>query len=451
MSAATTAPNMTQVRGQYPPASKAWLLVMLLSAVYILSYVDRYVLNLLVEPIKRDLALSDVEMGWLLGPAFGLVYAVSGLFFGWLADSKRRTWIIAAGITIWSSAMLLSGKATSFWQLFGARMTVGAGESALSPCAMSMISDSFPPERRGRPVAFYSAALSLGGGVASIVGGLVLNWAKGSSHIILPLFGSVQAWQMTLIIVGLPGFLAAVIFLFVREPARVAADRAVQKKATNLIDALSYLAANWRPFLMVASLSIVMIILAFTHSWHASLFQRVWGWDAPKYAFVNGTTLLICGPAVAFAAGWMSDKWSMAGKTNAPVAIAVTGVALIVVTEITKSLSPSGEIAILSLGINTMGFAMTTAVGVTALLNITPSAVRAQIIAIYYLINSVAGAFIGPPAIGWMNDHIFTQPDGIRYSMMVLPIVLGIPVLLLAPMTLRQYANERKRLAASVA
>ena len=161
----------------YPRAGYAWYTVVLLTIAYIFSFVDRYILGLLVEPIKLDMQLTDTQIGLLLGPAFAIFYTTMGLPLGWLADRARRTLIVAVGITIWSLATAASGLAKGFGQLFAARVTVGVGEATLSPCALSMIADSFPEKRRGKPVAFYSAALSLGAGIASLTGATVLAWS----------------------------------------------------------------------------------------------------------------------------------------------------------------------------------------------------------------------------------------------------------------------------------
>ena len=167
---------MNKENKNYPNSKYAWYMVVMLTIAYILSFVDRYILGLLIEPIKADLGLTDTQIGLLLGFAFAIFYATMGLPLGYLADRKKRTWLVAAGIAVWSAATAASGLVKNFAQLFIARMTVGAGEATLSPCAMSMISDSFPPEKRGKPIAFYTAALSLGAGIASLISAGVINW-----------------------------------------------------------------------------------------------------------------------------------------------------------------------------------------------------------------------------------------------------------------------------------
>ena len=212
---------MNKENKNYPNSKYAWYMVVMLTIAYILSFVDRYILGLLIEPIKADLGLTDTQIGLLLGFAFAIFYATMGLPLGYLADRKKRTWLVAAGIAVWSAATAASGLVKNFAQLFIARMTVGAGEATLSPCAMSMISDSFPPEKRGKPIAFYTAALSLGAGIASLISAGEMNWAKSEPHLTITLVGDVAPRQFTFVGVGLPGLRLAGLCLFMREPTRM--------------------------------------------------------------------------------------------------------------------------------------------------------------------------------------------------------------------------------------
>ena len=196
----------------YPTARAGWFLVIMLTIAYIFSFIDRYILGLLIEPIKADLDLTDEQIGWVIGPAFAIFYATMGLPLGWLVDRKRRTWIVAAGIFVWSFATAISGLAKSFWHLFFARMMVGVGEATLSPSAMSMIADSFPPDKRAKPISVYVAAVSLGSGIASLIGGAVLIWAKTTESVAVPFVGDLAPWQLTFFAVGLPGLRACRCF-----------------------------------------------------------------------------------------------------------------------------------------------------------------------------------------------------------------------------------------------
>ncbi|MEL7028350.1 MAG: MFS transporter, partial [Pseudomonadota bacterium] len=163
------APAQPKSEPPYPSSGYAWGMVAILTLAYISSFIDRYIFGLLAQQIKTDLALTDTQIGMVGGLAFATFYATSALALGWLADHKRRTWIVGIGIIVWSAATVVSGLARNYWQLFLARVGVGAGEATLSPCAMSMIADSFPPEKRGTPIGVYTSALVLGAGVANLI------------------------------------------------------------------------------------------------------------------------------------------------------------------------------------------------------------------------------------------------------------------------------------------
>ena len=224
----------------YPSAAAGWFLVVMFTIAYIFSYVDRSILGLLIEPIKAEFGLSDRSIGWLLS-AFTLIYGFVGIFMGWLIDRGKRIWIVSIGVALWSAATVATGTAKNFAQLFAARMGVGVGEATLSPATFSMIGDSFPTEKRGKPIAFYSSALPIGAGLASLLSGAIIAWTAASGSQTLPFFGELSSWRFTLIIVGLPGLVLALFFLFLKEPGRRPAPVSEEVIGGNgFLDALTY-------------------------------------------------------------------------------------------------------------------------------------------------------------------------------------------------------------------
>ena len=427
---------------QYPGSRYAWYMVIVLTIAYILSFVDRYILGLLVEPIKADLGFSDFQMGLLLGPAFAIFYATMGLPLGWLADRKRRTFIVAAGIAVWSIATAASGLAKNFWHLFVARFTVGAGEATLSPCAMSMISDSFPREKRGKPIAFYSAALSLGAGIASIVSAAVLTWAKSVPSVSVPLLGPVAPWQFTFFIVGLPGLLVAVLMITLREPPRQ--KTAGVEVAPQFRVMLRHVFKRWHVYASFVSFVCLMTIIAYSQGFYAPMFKRTWGWEAEQYAIVNAVVLLAVGPLTVNIAGWVNDKWYSQGKKDAPLRIMIIGALIMVPTGILAPLMPSPWLAMGVIVFNTIGIATTTATGVTGLMNITPSEIRGQTVALYYMTISFAGMGLGPTTIGWLSDNVYGN-EHLNYAAATIPALYGIPILLLIPYARRVFLAELEK------
>jgi len=426
----------------------AWYTVVLLTIAYVFSFIDRYILGLLVEPIKADLGLTDTEIGLLLGPAFALFYTTMGLPLGWLADRGRRAWIVSAGIAIWSLATAACGLARSFAQLFVARVSVGVGEATLSPCALSMIADSFPEERRGKPIAFYSTALTLGAGVASLVGASVLVWSKSVSAIELPLIGPVAPWQFAFIIVGLPGLPLAILMFFQREPERRNLVQLGSGGKAGIGDALRYVLARRQIYGGFVAIVCVMTIVAYSQGWLPAMFERTWGWSGQKYATYNGLSLLLLGPVCVNIAGWASDRMYAAGRPDAPLLMVIGGLVLLVPTGVIAPLMPNAWAAFAVYQINTIGIATLSATAPTALLNITPGQIRGQVIALYLIVISVAGLMLGPTSIGLLNDHVFGE-QGIRYAAAIVPALFGLPVLATAFGTRRRYTRELGRVQAA--
>ena len=194
----------------------------LLVLVYAFNFIDRQILSILAEDIKRDLHLSDAELGFLYGTAFAVFYALFGIPLGRLADNWVRTRLLSLGLAIWSAMTVLSGLSTSFVQLSAARVGVGIGEASAGPAAFSMLSDWFPRERRATALAIYSGGLYLGGGVSLLIGAVVVKaWnAQYPGGGPLGLVG----WQAAFLAVGAPGLLLALWVATLKEAIRGRAD-----------------------------------------------------------------------------------------------------------------------------------------------------------------------------------------------------------------------------------
>jgi predicted MFS family arabinose efflux permease len=164
----------------------------ILVVVYVFNFVDRNLMSILAESIKRELDISDSQLGLLMGPAFALLYTVAGIPVARLADRHPRRVVLAIGLTVWSLATAMSGLVRSFAQMTIARVIVGIGEASASPSAHSLISDVFPPERRSSAIAIYNSGASIGIFAGLALGGF-LNDAVG--------------WRNAFLIVGLPGVL----------------------------------------------------------------------------------------------------------------------------------------------------------------------------------------------------------------------------------------------------
>lgn len=436
------------MKAPLPTPAYAWYTTILLTLVYVFSFIDRYILGLLVEPIKQDLGLTDTQIGWLLGPAFAALYTILGVPIGWLADRRRRTWIVGIGVILWSMATVACGLAKNFVQLFVARVSVGIGEASLSPCALPMIADSFPPEKRGRPVALYSAALSLGAGIASLAGATVIIWSKSADQLSLPLIGAVEAWQLAFIIVGTPGVLLGVMMFFLREPARQEQVGLSSDEQPGIRVALRYLRSDARLYAGFVSIVCVMTIVAYSQGWLPAMFSRTWGWPPEKYALWNGIMMLAIGPLTVNVTGWYIDKLFNRGLKDAPVRVMIVGLIIMLPTGILAPLMPTGESAFAVFAVNLVGIAMISAAAPTALMNVTAGEIRSQITAIYFLVISASGLMLGPTAVGYLNDGMLGFAGmPINHSIALVPALFGLPILLTLRGTLRRYRERVDRLA----
>jgi MFS family permease len=423
----------------YARARTAWSMTILLTLAYVLSYVDRSILGLLITPIKADLHISDEKIGYLIGWAFGLFYATIGLPLGWLADRARRMHIVAGGVALWSMATIASGLARGFTPLFAARMGVGIGEATLSPCAMSLIGDSFPPERRGLPIGVYSAALALGAGIASLLGAAVLGMNKGAADIMLPLFGAVRPWQFALIFVGLPGLVLSPLFLLLPEPVR----RAAANGPTSFSDAWHALRSDVGALGGVMLLVAVMTTIAYSQQFNAPGFARTFGWEAKDYARVNGTINLIVGPLTVIGIGLLADRWRAAGTRDAGLRLLAIGFVPMLPASALPLFMPTPALAFAMLTLSSIALGTVTAAGIIALLDITPASVRGQIVALYYMTISIAGLGLGPTTVGILSTRVYGEAN-LRDALATVPLLYGAIPLLLLPAIARAY---RLRLA----
>lgn len=416
----------------YPSRGYAWYVVVILTAAYVVSFLDRQILALLVEPIKRDLGISDTQMSLLLGFAFAIFYTLLGVPIGRLADRASRRTIIATGITIWCAMTAICGLAKSYTQLFLARIGVGVGEATLGPSALSLISDYFPPERRARPLGFYAMGVSVGAGVAMLVGGQVIALAMNSPPVVLPIVGELFVWQTVFLLVGLPGLLIAVLMMTVREPARHGKIRIEDAdgrltEQVSIRAAATFLRQRWRAYagLFIGMSGATMLGYGFL-SWLPALFMRTWEWDIAQVATVQGIVLLIAGPISVNLAGWLADRSYRSGRKDAHLRIFVVFSVIMLLSAVVLPLLPGPWLAAGVLFVNILGSAGLTAVATAALMMITPNQLRGQVTAIYYFVISITGLTVGPTAVAMLTDYVFGSADDLRYSMSIVAGVTGL-------------------------
>ena len=312
-------------QNDYPPRAYAWTVVAILIATAVLSYTDRQVLSLLVDPIRADLGLSDIQMSQLMGAAFAVVYGVTGIPLGFLADRTSRRNLILGGVLVWSLGTVACGLAHSFGQLFASRLVVGLGEAVLSPAAISLISDYFPPTRRGTAVGAFLSGIAMGIGASILIGGGVLHWVQLGALAATPL-ATLSPWRLVLLIIGTPGLLWTLAILAIREPVRRGAAPA---SASTLETAR----ARSIPWARVVPIYLVVAIASLVDNavgaWAPSLLTRGFHMDRAQVGIELGVLLTAAFGGGVLLGGWLADRAGVRGGWSRKLLVCLVASALI--------------------------------------------------------------------------------------------------------------------------
>ena len=401
------------------PLGYSYYVVALLGAAYMLSFMDRTLISLLIAPIKSEFKLNDTEIGMLVGFGFVVFYSVLGVPFGALADRSNRRNLILAGLVAWSVATSASALAGGFVALMGMRALVGVGEATLSPSAYSTIADRFPKDRLSLAIAIYAAGVSLGGGLAMVFGGMLVEWAKHATTT-LPLVGPLGGWRLAFFTVGLLGLpLAALMAMTLRE-----APRRSQEEAPPIGELWRYIAE--RPAAMVGSLAAFAFANVANYVvflWAPALFMRVHGLDARTTGVEMGVIVGVFGTIGMLLSGGVADWLARRGQRDATIRVIFWAVIAQIPVMPAAFLVKSPTVAF-ALMIPTM--VLTTAassVQGSALQLMTPARMRGRMISVYLLVVTLVGMGIGPLMIGILSDQVFTDKAGLAPAMAVVAVV----------------------------
>ena len=382
----------------------------------ILSYVDRMVLVLLIDPIKRSLLISDFQVSLLQGLAFALCFSLAGLPLGWLADRYSRRWIIYFGITAWSFATAAGGLASSFGELFLARFCVGVGEAALAPAAYTMLADIFPRRQLAAATGVLATGGAIGGGSAVLAGGLVVAWAEKAGVVILPLIGAVQPWQLVFLSFGIPGLIAAfLIFLAPETQHRVPASQAAAEAGFG-----RWLADNslFVSTLVLGTGGLGILAYAVTN-WTPAYLSRALGLDPREIGLTLGLVQLFAG-IVGFAGSGIVIDWLTARRLRNATYSYLIAISIIsgLMAVFAFALAPNLTVVMICLGLFHMTIPFTTAMiaGVQAG---TPRAYRGRMIAIMNLAASLVGMILGPSSVAMLTDKVFMDPAKVGWSVAI--------------------------------
>lgn len=445
--------NREEQEQPYPASGYAWFVVSVLTLVYIFSFIDRQILNLLVRPIRRDLGITDFQISLLMGFTFALFYTFFGIPLGRLADSRSRRTIIAVGVAVWSIMTAGCGLARNFTQMLLLRVGVGVGEAALSPAAYSIITDYFPPKRRATAISVYSMGIYIGSGVAFIVGGLVAGLASAQETWNVPIVGATRPWQVVFFIVGLPGVLLSLLVYTVREPVRrgirlmTAADGKTKVALAPMSEVIAYIKQNWRTFLCH---NVGFALLSFSSygaaAWVPTFFVRNHGWSEARAGQVFGWIVAIGATLGIVAGGRLADWMAERGRREATMRVGLMAAIAWLPSGLLYPLVSDGNVAAALLIPSVFLAAAPFGVSAAAIQQMMPSGMRGQASAIYLFVVNLIGLGMGPSAVAGMTDFVFKNDQAVRYSLLTVECCAHLAAALLLWAGLNPFLTSLDRL-----
>lgn len=389
--------------GKYPSERYGFYVVAVFMLLYMLSFVDRVLISLMIEPIKAEFQLNDTQIGLLVGFSFVLLYSVMGIPFGMLADRFDRRKLVLAGVVGWSLATSLSGLAVGFIHLLLARTAVGIGEAALSPAAISTIADRFRPQRLGLAVAIYSCGVTLGGGLAMAGGGLLIGWANDTSMAI-PLVGTLSGWRLALFCVGLLGVpFAALIVLTVREAPRLgqrATSLSMSDVFAHILGRKSAYFAVFAGYAACAAASYVPLL------WAPAFYTREFGMAPSEVGLLIGAMVGVLGLTGVVTGGKLSDRLLRHDRCDAPVRIVLASIVLQGPAFAVAFLAPDATLSLVFLAIGIFAMSMFGSLQATTIQLVSPPAMRGRMMGLYLLVANLVGMGLAPLVIGLLSDRL---------------------------------------------
>ncbi|WP_180012882.1 MULTISPECIES: MFS transporter [unclassified Acinetobacter] len=430
-----TTPIPEQVATEIPPAapersSYQWYVVIICMVAYILSFVDRQILSLMIEPIKADLMLSDTQFSLLQGLAFSLFYAFMGVPIAALADKKSRVKIISVGIAFWSLATAACGLSKNFIQMFLARLSVGAGEAALSPAFYSIVADLFPKHKLGRALGVYAIGAFIGSGLAFLIGGYVIGLLKDVSFVTLPVIGEIKTWQLTFMIVGLPGVLLALLMILtVREPERKGLKmdaNGVAVKAS-FKNSIGFIKTHKKTFFChFIGFSFYTMMLYSLLGWAPAYYMRHFGLDASQTGYILGSIILVANTSGALFCGWLIDFFSKRGYSDAAIRAGAIGCAALIIPSVlfTQVDNMQLSFALIFVAMFFSTFPIPASAAATQML--TPNQLRSQVSAKFLLISNLIALGVGTTAVALITDRYYENTLMVGNSISIVNAIAGL-------------------------
>jgi MFS family permease len=425
--------------------------LLVVTAVYAFAFVDRQILNMLVEPLRSRFGLSDLEVGYLIGPAFIFSFIVVGLPAGLGVDRfNRRNLVIGAGV-IWTLATAAASVASSYGQLVTSRVLIGGAEAVLFPAGISMIADLF--ERRHLPIAnsVFLTAPYVGGGLALIAGGRILELTRSIRSITLGDALSVDGWQIIFLIVAGLGAIPLLLMVLIREPERRGKVGAARTTAMPMTQALQFLASNW-PFYLpfYLGMGLACLVNAMIAAWAPTYLLRSFGLTAAAIGTSYGVMVLLAGLAGGVG-GPLINHFLSRRFRNSTMWTACCGPALMLCFVVTFWHASTATATMVSLALFTASYSFPLSTAGSSLQVVTPSPMVGVTSAIYLICNSLLGYALGPTIVPLAAALLPSGSGSMRLTLIGLAGAGGLIALVSLIVAARAYNQMLSRQVSGIA
>jgi MFS family permease len=412
----------------------------LMGLAYTLSYLDRQVLSLLVQPIKESLHLSDTEIGLAQGLSFSLFYVAASLPLAWLADRTKPSRVISGCLAFWSVMTMLCGFATNFLQLFLCRVGVAVGESGLTPAALSTLADRFDARRLATATAMFMLAPYVGGGLALLGGGALYGAVKAWDRSSGPLAGF-QDWQLVFVFVGAPGLLVALLALLVRD---LRAGEHKSAAPSGFSEAFILLKTEWRFTATYAlAMAITSTLLSSYVTWLPAAIMRSKGVDEQTVGIFFGPVYLLAGACGTISAG---VAIMMRGGADPVMAILryMRATLILLWPVATFGVLVGSFLAELAMMGCTL-FLVASILSLSSLTfqHVTPRHLRSQSLALLAMVAALFGTGLGPIFAGVMSDQFTFAKQPLSLALAVLSAIC-VPLVFVLLAIASSYHRKRR-------
>ncbi|MBT2189127.1 MFS transporter [Sphingobium nicotianae] len=402
---------------------RGWYTVILLGIVSTLSFVDRGVMALFVQPMKRDFHLSDTEVSLLLGLAFTIPYVIVGFPMARFIDRGSRRNLIAGCLAVWSFATGACGIAQNYWTLFVCRFVTGGAESVNTSGSLSMIADCVPREKMPRAFAIQSAGVAGGAALSLLIGGVLYGLLVKVPPTHVPLIGVIHNWQLVFMIVGIPGLLVAgLMFFTVPEPRR---KRGTRPGGYPLREVLSLVKQQQSLHLpLLGGMLLLAIMTSGFAAWMPAFYERTYGWGPEKVGPMLGAVSLFTS-IIGLIAGARLAEWFGKRRDDANLRVLFLAHLLSQPLLIIMPLMPNPWLALGCAAISGV-FGVMGGPGFSAAIQITtPNEMRAQINVMYAASITAIGGSVGPTLIGFLTDFVAGSEADLRYVLVAVKLLFG--------------------------